>query len=476
MISPFLLHLINNILTCSKYPLNWKHARVVPIPKNGKLDYENIRPISILPAMSKVIENLMKSQILSYIDRYHLINSSQYAFQRNLNTTSLLLSLTESVRGKLDTHLLCTLVSLDLTKAFDRINHATLISKLGSNFNFSRSACKLVLSYLSDRSQYVTYNGSSSSVSYLSSGVPQGSILGPVLFLIYINDFLSILNNNFCQSFVFADDVMLLFSGARENVNEVESYFNGHLNLISDWMLNNFLSINPSKTRAINFNLSDRNIFCPNLLIDGVPIQYVESMKCLGVILDSKLNFSQHIDAVTKTSCITLRRLYSLKSYTPQHIRYRLASSLIMSRVNYCLEVYSATLSGNVNRIEAIIRKITRYVFNIGIREHSRTSELVPTFLKCSFKDYLNLRILLHFYKIIKTGKPSQLVNTFTFTSSTRNVQINVPLGRTSLFDRSFVKRVYRSYRTLPSELKLFSYSYSTYMRKLLIHFNVDPP
>ncbi|XP_037815951.1 uncharacterized protein LOC119612237 [Lucilia sericata] len=257
-----------------------------------------------------------------------------------------------------------------------------------------------------------------------------------------------------------------------DNMENFEINLNVHLNSISSWMYTNSLEINPTKTKALSFNLTNRTFSFPRISINGQAILFVESLRCLGVIIDSKLNFNEHINLIANKTCLILRRLYSLRAFTPKHVRSRLAFSLIMSRINYCLEVFSATWSYNLNIIEATVRKVIRYVFNLRALEHDRTSMLTPVFLKCSFNNYINLRILLYFYKVIKSGKPISLVNQFSFINSTRNIQIFIPLGHLSVFDRSFVKRIHHTWSLLPNHLKQFSYSSHTYKKKLLDFFN----
>ena len=163
--------------------------------------------------------------------------------------------------------------------------------------------------------------------------------------------------------------------------------------------------------------------------------------------------------------------LYLFRTFSSIH---RLAYSLIMSRINYCLEVYSRTWNYNLNKIENIIRKIVRYVHNVGINEHEQVTELVPVFLKCSFIDYINMRIIIHFYKIMRFGKPLTLLNEIYFINSTRNVQIVVPISHSSVRDHSFVIRIHRTWSILPNSLKLFCLSYITYKKKLLNYFNEE--
>lgn len=472
LISPLLTHLINTIFTVSKFPSSWKVARVIPIAKNGQFDNNNLRPISILPAMSKIVENLMKQQILSHCNEFSLFHPNQFAYRINHNTTSLLLSMSDSVRKQLDKHKACILVSLDLTKAFDRLNHFILVRKLQEKFNFSKTACKLVYSYLLDRTQYVSHNGFNSNIGNVTSGVPQGSVLGPILFLAYLNDCINLMCNAFCQPYVFADDIFLLYTHHSEPSGSFDSCINDHLLSLTNWMHSNCLLINTTKTKALIFHSQNFNVPCPDIYINNLPINFVDSLKCLGVYLDSGLNFETHINTIANQICFILRRLYSLKAYTPRYVRNRLAHSLLMSRVNYGIEVFSGTWTYNRDKIERIVRKIVRYVFDVNIQEHDRVSELTPVLLGCNFQDYLNLRILLHFYKIMKLGKPELLAREFSFINSTRNIQISMPLIHLSVFEHSFLVRVGRIWNHLPSILRLFTYSYPTFRKKITEYFN----
>lgn len=242
-VSHLLVHHVNSILTYSIFPIAWKTARVVPIPKSRIVHgLDDLRPISILPALSKVVEHILSDQMQSFVCRD--IISSQYAFRRGHSTTSLLLNLTDNIRCNINERKISALISLDLTKAFNSINFLTLINKLRVKFNFSRSACKLIFSYVSERYQFVELEGVHSDILPLFSGVPQGSVLGPLLFILYMNDLTEHIDASLCRTFLFADDIFLLFSSYRDNVDVLEANVNYNLERFEQWSSANSLRIN----------------------------------------------------------------------------------------------------------------------------------------------------------------------------------------------------------------------------------------
>lgn len=464
-ISEIIEHLFNFILTTSIFPAAWKTARVVPIPKSTIINGpDDLRPISILPVLSKVLEHILKEQIVLQCN--DKIVNCQYAFRKNHSTTSLLLHLTDSIRNNLNQNKLSVLLSLDLTKAFNSISYVSMIRKLKGEFNFSNTACKLIMSYLCGRSQFVVWNDVESNVLPLTSGVPQGSVLGPLLFMLYINDFSMHVDSSMCNFFFFADDVFLLFCEDRVLTNVLVNKINFCLNQAVQWTRQNYLSINPTKTKAIMFgsNVEELSISVGNTLVE-----FVEYYKCLGVIIDKKLSFEPHINYVHSKVCGVLRRLYSLSIYLPPWVKKRLAHALLMPQIIYGLEVISGTPACNFLKLKRVMNTVVRFVYNIRRRQH--ISDHVKLYLGTSFSNFVDLRNLILFYKVIKSGLPVPLFDCFNFSRSSRNTQIVIPRIFNSVFERSFLIRVARCWNQLPIELRVFSHSNNAFRLKLFNYF-----
>ncbi|XP_075163075.1 uncharacterized protein LOC142235700 [Haematobia irritans] len=277
----YILYLFNTIVTTSVYPMAWKLARVVPVPKTARFgNIDNFRPISILPALSKIFESIVLKTTLNFVNDCDMISSHQYGFRNGYSTTSNLLHMTDAIRSATDIGLCSSLVALDLSKAFDRIDHHKLIRKLATNYRFSITACRLFNSYISGRSQYVCISGVNSSIRSVTSGVPQGSILGPLLFVLFINDVVNHIDNSHCTPFLYADDIHLLFSCT--SVEGLQSQVNRTMDVIKCCLDDSGLHINAHKSKALCFG--SQWATHPEFVIcyDGARIDIVENMRCLG--------------------------------------------------------------------------------------------------------------------------------------------------------------------------------------------------
>ncbi|XP_075155481.1 uncharacterized protein LOC142228843 [Haematobia irritans] len=291
-ILPFVTHLFNYILMTSIFPSSWKRARIVPIPKQGG----EYRPIAILSVLSKVFEKLLHEQINAFVIQNNLLTDRQSGFRAGRSCVSVLLDVAENIRSIIDRNDLCFLVLLDHSKAFDTVSHDILIRKLRRCFGFGEFSTKLMKSYLSSRMQSVSVDGLSSELLTISRGVPQGSVLGPLLFSLYINDIVNVPIG--CDIQIYADDVQLSFSSPICNLNSCVEDINRNLKLISNWAKANGLKLNPKKTKCIA--ISRRGIDLENITpirVDDENVEYVTHSRNLGVIFDNRLSWNRHIDA-----------------------------------------------------------------------------------------------------------------------------------------------------------------------------------
>ncbi|XP_075162654.1 uncharacterized protein LOC142235288 [Haematobia irritans] len=343
-IADHFLHLVNTIIMTSKFPREWKTARVCPIKKKSSPNCHEYRPIALMPVLSKVFEYILKKQLNDYLEFNKLLSDCQCGFRSHRSTTMLLLGLTDAIRGSFTHDKVCVLLSLDLEKAFDRVDHFILVKKLHQYFSFGFSACKLIASYLTGRKQYVQINGERSNTLSVRSGVPQGSILGPMLFILFLNDLFANLDM-FCSTFSYADDVQLLFRGDVNNLDVLQAKIDFVTNSLYSWMCLNNLSVNGSKTKALIF--SSHPDIGLTLSYNGCDIEVVHHLKCLGVTIDDRLSFDLHIDNVISQTNLTLRQLYNSDLMLPFSFKKRLVHALAMPNILYGIEVFCGTNAGD---------------------------------------------------------------------------------------------------------------------------------
>ena len=280
MASP-LTEIINLSFSTGSYPNNLKIAKIVPVFKNkgSNLQCNNYRPISLLSNINKIFEKIMYTRLYNFLDIHNCIYNLQFGFREKHSTNHALFSITEKIREALDNNNFACGIFIDLQKAFDTVDHNILLQKL-NHYGIRGVANNWFNSYLSNRTQFVSINGFQSKTKNISIGVPQGSVLGPLLFLIYINDLNVAINYAIVHR--FADDTNLLITG--KSLKTIKKHTNIDLKLLCNWLKANIISLNSSKTEAILFRHPNKNIdYDLQLKIDGKRIFLTNSVKYLGI-------------------------------------------------------------------------------------------------------------------------------------------------------------------------------------------------
>ena len=362
-----LAHICNLSFGTGVFPSDLKIANVVPIFKaNDEMIFSNYRPVSVLPVFSKLIERLMYNRLIQYINENKLLYEYQFGFQRGKSTHMALIVLLDKISEALDRGECVMGVFLDFSKAFDTVDHSILLRKM-QKYGIQGLALRWFEDYLHDRKQYVTYNSYKSNQEAIKCGVPQGSILGPLLFLIYINDLSSV--SEACFSILFADDTNMFITG--HNVSEMCNQLNADLFRVQEWLHCNKLSLNVLKTHYMIFTPRNKIYDDVSIIINNTKISRVYVTKFLGVQIDSQLSWKMHIDYIckklSKCTAILLKARKVLGKSCLTTLYYTFAYPYFI----YCNHVWGNTYQTNLDRLMIIQKKLIRIITGSPYRAHT---------------------------------------------------------------------------------------------------------
>jgi hypothetical protein len=419
-IVPFLTSIINDCITQSYFPNLWKVAVVRPIPKVPQPQHvSDFRPISILPCLSKVLERVILNQIQEFVASKNLLSEFQSGFRAGYGTDTAMLKVVHDLATAMDKGEASIIVSLDLRKAFDCVDHKKLLYKLNQKFHFSSLSCSLLESYLSDRWQCVQANDEISGLVSVTSGTPQGGILSAMLFSLFINDISEILDINY---HLYADDSQIYCSAS--SALECATLVNKNLENILRWSEENSLSINPEKSQAM---LLQKMKTCspPTIFIGNSVINYHDEIRLLGLIVDSKLCWQSHINKICREVSAGVAMLRQTQSVIPQAIKIYLVKSLLVPKFLFMSYIYmncSRTLWKQLNHS---FRLCTRYAFSIS--KFDSLNGCRDKILGCELETFLKFRACIFIFNLLKKKSPSYLFHLLKFPRFQRGKMLSFP-------------------------------------------------
>lgn len=374
--------LINKSIETGIFPDQLKVASVTPVYKSGDPTcVSNYRPISVLPVVSKIFEKVISVRLVNYLTTFSLINNLQYGFQKGKSTVDAALRFVEEVYRSLDSKLHTLGIFIDFKKAFDTVNHDILLGKL-SSYGVRGLPLDWFTSYLSGRKQCVKLGSSVSSFKPITIGIPQGTILGPILFLLYINDLPNI--SKIMRPVLFADDTTLLVSNKDSDL--LFATCNDELHKLNRWTIANRLSINTDKTFYIPFtNRLDLHIPNSQVLLNDKQIKPIVCGKFLGLNVDDRLKFSEHIVNTCNKISKSIGIIYKLRQCAPEKTLLTLYYSLVYPYLTYCVTVWGGTSQVHLKPLIVLQKRIVRVIAGASFLEH--TSPLFHRLKILKFKD-----------------------------------------------------------------------------------------
>ena len=307
-------------------------AKIIPIHKGDSvLTVSNYRPISLLPIFSKIMERLVYNQFIEYIENNNILSDLQFGFQKNKSTEHAISSIFTNITNALTKKQSSYCIFLDFAKAFDTVNHEILIQKL-KYYGVQGNTLKLFESYLSNRTQVVEVNGMLSEKGLIKHGVPQGSILGPLLFLLYINDISN--SSDILNFFLFADDTTVFYS-ADPSDEKTEEILNTELEKVSCWLAANKLSLNVKKSNFLHFHYGKKQKKEVNIKINNTKVEEKESTKYLGTFIDNKLTWKIQIQHIKTKLARGIGMISKIRYYVDEACLLKMFYSFVHSHMNY---------------------------------------------------------------------------------------------------------------------------------------------
>ena len=444
IISKIICKILNESISKGIFPSPLKIARIIPIHKSGsKQKTNNYRPISILPTISKIFEKIMHMKMMKFINKFNLLYTDQFGFRNQKSTTDAILKFTNECYEALNESKSMISIYLDFSKAFDTINHSLLCSKLEC-FGFRGNINKWFQSYLSNRKQYVCVKKSQSSLRDTKFGVPQGSILGPLLFLIYINDMRNCTQLSLIH---FADDSTAFMSFNNPEAMSVK--VNSELTKIDDWVCANQLSLNAAKT---TFSIIAPKKINPDPIIKirNTNIERTQCQKFLGVLLDENLNFQSHINSI----CLKISRatgiIRKMKDLVPPNILTKLYYALVYPHVIYAIEVWGKSSKTALKRLSNKLKKAHELLPMSESPKLMNLDQIYSLFCLIKFFKYHQMKESSYFHIKFNNSQVSHNINT---RQNANNLFRNPYIHSSKMF-RSFYYFAITKWNALPSTLR----------------------
>ena len=352
---PQLVYMFNLSLNKGLFPDGWKKATIIPLYKGGvKTEVSNYRPVSLLPLPGKLLEKVVHAQLSSFLEKNKVISEKQGGFRKGFSTSTSIADLTDELFTNINKGLVSLAAFIDLRKAFDTVDHTILLSKLKC-YGVSRNNLEWCTNYLSNRSQSTLANGVLSPEHKITCGVPQGSVIGPLFFILYVNDIQSAIRGSRTQ--LYADDTVIYAAG--EDKVAAARKLQPALNQFSSWCKANKLTLNAAKTKLMVFGTrykvkKSRDVV---VRVGGTPLQVVPSYKYLGFTLDSTLSFNGHVKTVSAIVAYKASLLAKIRKFLTDSVAMKIYKSMIVPYFDYGDVLYNQASQEGLDKLQRLQNK-----------------------------------------------------------------------------------------------------------------------
>ena len=457
---------------------DFKKSKIIPIFKKGcPTDINNFRAINLLPVMSKILEKLIYVRLISFLNQQKFFNAHQFGFRKNHSSSHASILLIEEITKAFKSKQHVLGIFLDLSKAFDTIDHGILLNKL-YHYGIRGLAHDWFSSYLSNRTQQVEILNTLSDSKKIESGVPQGSILGPLLFLIYVNDFTNSLTAG--KSIMFADDTNVFFSS--DSYQTLYATANNELKNINNWLIANKLSLNVGKTKHVIFRTPNTKPPSTHfqLLLRNFPVDRESTIKFLGLIIHENLSWKPHMEYLLRKLRISYGVIRKASSFLNTRALLMLYYSLIQSHLTYCICTWCNGNKTTTLELQRVANKFIRMIYNLDNRTSVKAvmqqngilsiDQLLKLETACFMFKYIKDLLPLAFSNLLRENLIQQNTSLLSPRRTRSNSKFFPTYCRTNVTKQSLKFKGPAVWGTIPSQIKDLQ-SYHKFRKELKISF-----